>query len=483
MKVLRFSEMLLLQKGSLVRRIIHAVISIALRLFFRRIEIGKGELVPSQGPLIFVLNHPNGLIDPALVFCALPRRVSFLAKSTLFRLPVIGWLMREVDALPVYRRIDKGEDVSQNRQTFAACFNLLRRGRCIALFPEGVSHNSTFLLPVKTGAARIALGALSVRNQQAGPEAANLGLRIVPVGLYYTSKTSFRSEALLRFGPSIEVPGVEADASGEPPREAVRRLSAQIEAALRQVTLNVEDAKALEEIHKAEQLFSSLYESMNFRQSLSDEFDLRRRFAEERKHYRAQSPERLEELLQRILRYEAELGSLGITSENLSVYTHSRWYVLQHFLLKSLGLALLSPLAVAGALLHYPAYLLCDLLAGRYKKHGADDIISTVKILAAIVLMPLTWIIVALLTDLFLGWRAALVTFPLVILCGYVTMKFFEEMDEMKGWFKAVRVLLGERRLFIRLLRERRALHNEIRRLARTTALDEQNLHEPSRPG
>ena len=465
-RVLSLSDMLSRQKGSFTRRLIHAIISISLRLFFRRIESSGDELVPMSGPVIFVLNHPNGLIDPALVFCALPRRVSFLAKSTLLSLPVLGRLMKTVDALPVYRHIDKGADVTQNKRTFEACHDLLQRGRCIALFPEGVSHNSTFLLPVKTGAARIALGALSV-GKSAGECVEGLGLKIVPVGLYYTSKTSFRSEALLRFGNYLEVEPVKLDQDGEPPREQVRLLSTRIETALREVTLNVEDDVALEEIKKAEQLFSSLYESMNIKQSLSEEFDLRRRLAEERQFYRAQSPEMVSRLRERIYKYDEALAGLGITTESLSVFSHTRFFVLRHFVLNSILLALVSPLAIAGALIHYPAYLICELLSGRYKKHGVDDIVSTVKILAAIVLMPLTWIIVAALAYIFWGWRIAAMALPLVILSGYVAMRFFEVIQDMKGWYKAVLVLLGQRRLFIKLLRERRALYNELKRLAR----------------
>jgi 1-acyl-sn-glycerol-3-phosphate acyltransferase len=472
-RVLSLSDMLSRQKGSFTRRLIHAIISISLRLFFRRIETSGDEMVPMTGPIIFVLNHPNGLIDPALVFCSLPRRVSFLAKSTLFQLPVLGRLMQTVDALPVYRHMDKGADVTQNKKTFQACHDLLQRGRCIALFPEGVSHNSTFLLPVKTGAARIALGALSV-GKHAGERPAELGLKIVPVGLYYTSKTSFRSEALLRFGNFLEVHPVELDQNGEPPREQVRLLSTRIETALREVTLNVEDDAALEEIKKAEQLFSSLYETMNIKQSLSEEFDLRRRLAQERLFYRARSPEVVSRLRERLYKYDEALAGLGITTESLSVFSHTRLFVLRHFVLNSILLALVSPLAIAGGLVHYPAYLICDLLSGRYKKHGVDDIVSTVKILAAIVLMPLTWIIVTALAYILYGWRVAAMTLPLVILCGYVAMRFFEVIQDMKGWYKAVLVLLGQRRLFIHLLRERRALYNELKRLART---DEELSH------
>ena len=83
-----------LGKGaSIVRQIIHAIISIALRLFFRRIEVVGVERFRTRARL-FVLNHPNGLVDPALVFVSLPRHVSFLAKSALFDNPVGAFLLR-----------------------------------------------------------------------------------------------------------------------------------------------------------------------------------------------------------------------------------------------------------------------------------------------------------------------------------------------------------------------------------------------------
>jgi 1-acyl-sn-glycerol-3-phosphate acyltransferase len=100
-------------------------------------------------------------------------------------MPVLGWIVRTVGALPLYRRIDAGEDVSQNQKTFELCRELLRKGGSIALFPEGVSHNSPKLLPLKSGAARIAIGAASTD----GTEPVNV--KVMPVGLYYTNKTTF----------------------------------------------------------------------------------------------------------------------------------------------------------------------------------------------------------------------------------------------------------------------------------------------------
>ena len=204
-KTIRLWQMVYLGKGApLLRQIIHAIISIALRLFFRRIEVVGVERVPREGALLFVLNHPNGLVDPALVFVSLPRRVSFLAKSTLFDNPIGSYLLRTFEILPVYRRIDTGAKAESNVATFDNCFELLRRGRCIAIFPEGISHDQPQLQKMKTGAARIALGAVS-------DPSAPTSLKIVPVGLYYTSKTSFRSEALIRYGEIFDIEPVELD--------------------------------------------------------------------------------------------------------------------------------------------------------------------------------------------------------------------------------------------------------------------------------
>ena len=450
-RVLSLSDMVLRRKGRPAQRLVHAVISVALRLFFRRIETSRARLVPVSGPLIFVLNHPNGLIDAGLIFAALPRRISFLAKSTLFPLPVIGRLLRTVEALPLYRRADAGEDVSRNLRTFVECRRLLARGRCIALFPEGYSHNAPKLMPLKTGAARIALGA-SVE-----------GLRIVPVGLYYTSKTSFRGEALLRFGEPLDVPTVEPDEDGEPPREEVRELSARIEAALRGVTLNVETEEQLDAARKAERLFSSVYEGLNVRLPLAERFDFLRALSAQL-FARLTAAKGLEELSRRILRHESELRRIGLVPENLSLSRHSRWYVLRHFLLRACVLLMLLPLTIVGVAIHLPAYTVCVLLARLFPRHGVDEIGPTVRILAAILLMPLTWLVVAFFVLYRWRWEAALASVPLSALCGYVAMRSLEELYDMRGWFKAVLLLVRRRKLFLRLLIERRALQDELAR-------------------
>jgi 1-acyl-sn-glycerol-3-phosphate acyltransferase len=134
----------------MIRRIIVALVRLALRIYFKRIEVAGLEHVPLDTPVIFVLNHPNALVDPVFLLCLAPRQVSFLAKAPLFRMPVLGYLVRELDSLPVYRRQDEGEDVTRNQETFIAARKLLERGGTIGICSEGVSHDEPGLKPIKT---------------------------------------------------------------------------------------------------------------------------------------------------------------------------------------------------------------------------------------------------------------------------------------------------------------------------------------------
>src|SRR2546426_12295871 len=62
----------------------------------------NAERVPSCGPVILAANHAS-LIDPPLVGCPLHRDVYFLARASLFRFPVVGWLLRHWNAVPLDR--------------------------------------------------------------------------------------------------------------------------------------------------------------------------------------------------------------------------------------------------------------------------------------------------------------------------------------------------------------------------------------------
>jgi len=435
----------------MIRRVIVALVRLALRIYFQRIEVTGVEHVPPDTPVIFVLNHPNALVDPVFLLCLAPRDVSFLAKAPLFRMPVIGYLVKQLDSLPVYRHQDEGADVARNQETFIAARKLLARGGTIGICPEGVSHDDPGLKPIKTGAARISLAAVSTGEVK--------NLKIVPAGLYYTSKTRFRSDALLYFGNPIDVEPVTLDADGAPPRDAVRHLSNQIEKALREVILDAKYEEELQTTARAERIFSSASNDGEA-ESLKDELRLQQRFIKAYPIVQRSQPERLRRLETRMMRFEEELNQAGVDPEELSP-PGSTLRVFAAIVRRSLLFVLMLGPALIGTITHYPAYKLGGFLATRFSR-DSDDVISTIKIISAMLLFPLTWIVLAVVAYVYSGWLPAVLTVLVIPVCGYVAIVFFEELDKSIAGLRVLMFFLVRRRFFVRLLAERNAIKNEI---------------------
>lgn len=440
-----------------MRSLLRWLLGLILRIFFPRIEISNVDRVPARGPVILVVNHPNGLIDPLFLLCLSPRPVSFLAKATLFDMPVIGWFVKALGSIPVYRRQDAGFEPEKNRQTFDRARAILAGGGVIALFPEGASHDDPKLRPLKTGAARIALGVTAVAGGDDAP------LIIAPMGIYYTAKGIFRSEALLYFGQPITVAPSRLGADGEPPSEEVRQLTDRLEKALSDVTLQADEHEALALVARAEQLFSA--EEPTSGERLVHQFELRRRFLAGYSALRTQAPERLASLSARIARYEAELSQAGVDRETLLPREVAPFKLLGRFL-RGLALSILVlPAALVGTVVNYPAYRLVGFIATGLAR-GDEGLVATIKLLAGSLLFPLTWIAVAVTIGLYRGILVGIVALIIAPLSGYVALRFFERLDEFMGGLRALVLSRFQRWGFLRLIAERHAIREEIVHLA-----------------
>lgn len=188
----------------------------------------SGARVPAEGPVLLVANHNNSLVDPALVVVAAERNVRFLAKEPLFRDRLIGWLIRAVGSVPVYRQQDDPTKLAQNLDSFRDVHAVLAGGDAVGIFPEGISHSAPQLAPLKTGAARIAIGA----GQRIGHD-----FPIIAMGLVFRDRDAFRSEAHAIITESFRWDDLLR--RGISDRDAVRELTRRIESAMRSVTLNL----------------------------------------------------------------------------------------------------------------------------------------------------------------------------------------------------------------------------------------------------
>jgi 1-acyl-sn-glycerol-3-phosphate acyltransferase len=163
--------------------------------FFKDVEVVGASRVPSRGPVLLCINHPNNLIDSLLVAGVLPRKVHYLATAALFRNPLIGRFLSACGAIPVYRKQDDPDKMDRNVDAFAACFRALERGDLIGIYPEGTTHAERRVQRIKTGAARIAL------DYQAAGRGAPLAL--IPVGLTFEARKAFRGRVRVSFGEPI----------------------------------------------------------------------------------------------------------------------------------------------------------------------------------------------------------------------------------------------------------------------------------------
>lgn len=204
-----------------------SLISEAAARIYYRLTVA-GAQVPGTGPVLLVANHPNSLLDPVLVSAVARRPVRYLAKAPLFTDRMVGWLVRGSGSIPVYRRVDDAQAMKGNVDMFRAAHQALGEGAAIGIFPEGLSHSEPGLADLKTGAARIALGAPLERK----------AFPIVPVGLVFRRKHVFRSAAFAVIGHPVAWDDLAPRSPDD--REAVRELTRRIDAALRRVTLNLE---------------------------------------------------------------------------------------------------------------------------------------------------------------------------------------------------------------------------------------------------
>ncbi len=114
-----------------------------------RLEARGTEHVPRQGPVLLVANH-SSFLDPPLVGGVTPRPMSFMAKAELFRVPLLGALIRRLNARPVRR---EGADAGALR----TALRILQDGGVLLMFPEGTRGPEGTLRDPKPGAAMLAV--------------------------------------------------------------------------------------------------------------------------------------------------------------------------------------------------------------------------------------------------------------------------------------------------------------------------------------
>jgi 1-acyl-sn-glycerol-3-phosphate acyltransferase len=468
---------------TMIERQARLLVRVLTWLFFRRIEVAGTEHLPSDRGALLVAWHPNGIVDPGLIFARCPHRVVFGAAHGLFRWPGFGTLLRALGTVPVYRRQDAGSrNIDSLRQRNESSLDQLATaiadGSYSALFPEGMSHDEPHPLSLKTGAARLYYRARAVREAGSPPP------QIIPVGLHYDRKQLYRSNALVEFHAPLDL--AEAldvdppdDEGEQASRDRCRALTDRIEEALNRASLATENWQLHTLMHRARKLIRAERAHRAGadpgRVAIDEKILGMARIWTGYQERLTTDPAHVETLVHRVAEYDADLAALGIEDHELDHAPRlmSLWLPLL-LLLQLVGVFLfLPPIVLAGYILNLPTALGITALCKVAARERKDE--ASIKVLVGAVAFPLTWALWMALAawgqleayQFFPGLpraplQAAGSVLAMAVIGGALSLRYLRVAQET---LRSVRVRLTRRlrtRAVARLRQERHLLHDAL---------------------
>ena len=430
-------------------RILRAFLSFSLHVMYRRIEAPGRDHFPERGGVLLVANHGNALLDPLLLLVLVPRPIIFLAKHTLFAVPVLGFFLRRIGGLPVYRRHEAPELTAKNEKTLDTCARVLEQGGVVCLFPEGVSHDEPKLRELRTGAARIYFKAA----------APGMAPAVLPAGINYEAKSTFRSRVLVAFGREVETRDlVERQASGHD-AGAIRMLTRRIEKTLSDLVPDLDSWEELRFLRDIRSMFFGRRE-----ESLSAEAASLRRFIHAYRYYREKTPEAVQAIRQRWEVYRRQIRRFGLEDAQVDLAgapVRAARFLAASFLVSLVVL----PFAAIGFVAHYPAYRISEELEHRFNRH--PDMAATYKITAGAILFAMTYAVAAALLGWWGGWRTAVLGIGALPLCGWAALRIAEERHRIREAGGALVLATSSGRALEKMRDQRRDIVERISSLIR----------------
>ena len=409
------------------------LVQVALRVFFRRIEVRHPERMHLPGPLLLAGNHPNTLMDPLLAAVNRRQPIAFLAKSTFFQNPIVRAIMQSGNSIPIYRAQDTGtggvatpeERAAQNEASFGRCYDYLGQGGTIMIFPEGTSVSERRLRPLKTGAARIALGAEARHDFK-------LGLKVVPVATNYFDPSRFRSDVLLNVAPPIRVADYAAAYAADPDA-AADQLTEAIRVALERRLVISRDAAEDAFVQQIERTFGDHLNPDDDPDTLYDNFLLSRTLLQALPWAEQQFPARLAEARGRFDSYLAELRRHGLSDTALDSQRRGS-------IVGLLNLVLGAPVWLYGIINNYLPYILPSAVARRATKEA--EFVAPIMLVVGMLTFPLAYAlqIAAVQHWLTHDWRLTLLYGLSLPVTGFYALSYWSTLSARLRRLRAARL-------------------------------------------
>ncbi|MDR9853797.1 lysophospholipid acyltransferase family protein [Paenibacillus sp. VCA1] len=163
------------------------VLNVMFTLVYRLEAVGE-ENIPKEGGVLLCSNHLT-VLDPITVGIKVKRRIKFMAKAELFKVPVLGPVITKLGAFPVKRGGVSKESIKNS-------LTILRNGEVMGIFPEGTRNSDS-------GAAKKGAATFALRS----------GAAVVPVAIIGNYK--FLRKMKVIYGAPLDLSGFKEMESGE----------------------------------------------------------------------------------------------------------------------------------------------------------------------------------------------------------------------------------------------------------------------------
>jgi len=425
--------------------------TISIRSFFNRVTVWHEDRIPKDGPLIFVCNHPNTMMDPLVVGVSCKRELHFFAKSTLFNHWLKRFFLSKLKLVPVYRKQDEPKTMDKNESTFKKGFRILENNGAFLIFPEGISTGERTLEKIKTGAARIGFGAEENNDFQ-------LNVKIIPVGLSYSDAIRFRSDVFVRYGKPISLVDFKKMYLVDEV-QTVNHITNEIEIALNKLTTNVNEleiadlVECLELIYKKELILELGLEL----ESKQDDFSVTKGLINAVEWYQERYPEKVDQFRTMIAQYLHRLEALNIQESYLG--PGGRELTLMNRL-KALGFLILGfPIFVWGILHNYLPYKFPRWFAS--KTHAAKSQIAPFKLLSGIPVFLLYYSSILSFVHWIFGDSTITLIWGLTLIpTGNFVLSYLDGINGYRQHLRFISLFYKERNLIFELIEERlRIIH------------------------
>ncbi len=439
-------------------RFLHIIAQIALRLFFKRLNIRGKEKIPYGVPLIVAANHPNTFMDPIIIASQLRQPVYFLTNASVFSSPFVSKCLKMLHMIPIYRQKDiEAGAQGNNEEVFKKCYDFLASGGCLLIFPEGSSVHERKLRPLKTGTARIALGAEAMYDF-------SLDLHICCIGLNYSSPSEFQSNVFVQVSEPIKVLDFQ-DNYKKSSSDTVHQLTALLTEKITQLIVVAQDAESDLLISQVEQIYTSeLLDKIGIdKRNATARLQVAQKIAQAIKEYRTISPEIFAQIHTKIEQYLADLEELKI-HDNLLRLPKGRQHLFWDNLAAWAYLLMGFPLYFYGLVHHYLPYLLPARIAKAISKE--PEYHAPIKLVSGMLIFPIWYVILVSVFSHFFTRIFDVIGYALSLPLGaFYAIHYYRFFGRAKMYWKMLSFSRNRQDVLADLQRRRNEIINQLEKI------------------